>query len=143
MYISFYTTRGWNRQVFPDRVVQWSTPWVVFLWCPMHKSFSCFWTFPFPVYDNFIPLPLCSSRSHKYINYDKGTYIIVSNLCLFTCPPSHRRSWNPYPQRHISAKGFCQIHSPVSGVHFSNNISIPQVRVSIKKTKHDTTFKIS
>ena len=32
------------------------------------------------------PLPLCSSRSHKYNNYDKGTYIIFSNLCLFTCP---------------------------------------------------------
>ena len=44
---------------------------------------------------------------------------------------------------HISAKGVSQIHSPVSGVDFSNNILILQVRVNIKKTEHDTTFEIS
>ena len=45
-------------------------------------------------------------------------------------------------QRHISAKGVYQIHSPVSGVKFPNNISIPKVRVNIKKTEHDTTFEM-
>ena len=62
-----------------------------------HKSSSCLWLFPFPPYDNFKkPLPLCFSRSHKYNNYDKATYIVSSKLCLFTCPqafheiPTHR-----------------------------------------------------
>ena len=48
-----------------------------------------------------------------------------------------------YPQRDISAKGFSQIHPSTSGVNFSNNISVPRVRVNIKKTEHDTTFEIS
>ena len=45
----------------------------------------------------------------------------------------------------ISAKGVSQtkIHPPDSGVNFSNNMSIPQVRVNIKKTEDDTTFEIS
>ena len=89
------------------------------------------------------PLPLCSSKSHKYDNYDKATYIVSSNLCLFTCSQATGFPWNPYPQRHISAKGVSQIHPPVSSVNFSNNISIPQVRVSIKKTEHDTSFEFS
>ena len=70
-----------------------------------HKSSSCLWLFPFPPYDNFKkPLPLCFSRSHKYNNYDKATYIVSSNLCLFTCSQATGFPWNPYPQRHISAK---------------------------------------
>ena len=89
------------------------------------------------------PLPLCSSRSHKYNNYEKATCIVSSNLCLFTCTQVTGFPGNPYPQRHISAKSVSQIHPSVSGVNFSNNISIPQVRVNIKKTEHDTTFEIS
>ena len=46
VHISFYNTRGWNRQVIPDRVVQWSIPWVVFLWCPPKKNFLLFVAFP-------------------------------------------------------------------------------------------------
>ena len=88
------------------------------------------------------PLPLCSSRSHKYNSCEKATYIVSSNLCLFTCTQATGFPWNPYPQRHISAKGVSQIHSIVFGVNFSNNISIPQVRVNIKKTEHDTAFEI-
>ena len=37
-------------------------------------------------------------------NYDKATYIVSSNLCLFTCPQATDFPWNSYPQRHISAK---------------------------------------
>ena len=40
------------------------------------------------------------------------------------------------------AKVAFQSHSPVSGLSFSNNISVTQVRVNIKETGHDTTFKI-
>ena len=39
--------------------------------------------------------------------------------------------------------GVSQIHPPVSGVKFSNNMSIPPVWVNIKKTEHDATFEIS
>ena len=51
--------------------------------------------------------------------------------------------WNLYPQRHISVMGISQIHCPVSGVNFSNNISIPQVRVNITETEHGTIFEFS
>ena len=49
-------------------------------------------------------LPLCSSRSHKYKNYDKGKYIASPNLCLFTCPQATGFPLNSYPQINISAK---------------------------------------
>ena len=61
-----------------------------------HKSASCLWLFPFPPYANFKkPLPLWSQ---EYNNYDKATYIVSFNLCLFNCPrpltlheiPTHR-----------------------------------------------------
>ena len=54
-----------------------------------------------------------------------------------------RLSMKFYSQRHISAKGVSQIYPPVSGANFSNDISIPRVRVNIEKTEHDTTFEIS
>ena len=143
IHIFFYTTRDWNRQVIPDRVNQWSTPWVIFLWCPIIVSLVSGFS-PSLRMITLNPLPPCSSRYHKYNNHDKATFIVSSNLCLFTCSQVTEFPWNPYPQRHISAKmGVSQIHPPVSGVNFSNNMSIPQVRVSIKKTKHYTTFEIS
>ena len=142
VHISFYTTRDWSRQVIPDRVVQWSTPWVVLLWRPIKVPLVCGFS-PSLRMITLNPLPLCYSRSHKYNNYEKATYIVSYNLCLFTCPQTIDFPWNLYPQRHISAKSVSQIHPPVSGVNFLNNISIPQVRVNIKKTEHDTTFTIS
>ena len=36
-----------------------------------------------------------------------------------------------------------QINPPVSDVNFSNIIPIPQVRVNVKKTEHDTAFEMS
>ena len=85
-----------------------------------HEGSSCLWLFPFPPYDNFKKLrPLCSSRSNKYNNYDKATYILSSNLCIFTCPQAD--------QAYQCKNCVSQIHPPVSGVNFSNNISIPQV----------------
>ena len=144
VHISFYNTRGWNRQVIPDRVVQWSIPWVVFLWCPPPKKFPLVCGFsPFLCMITLNPLPLRSSRSNKYNNYDKATYIVSSDLCQFTCPQAADFPWNLYPQIHISVKGVSQIHPHVSGANFSNNISIPQVKVNIKKTEDGTTFEIS
>ena len=35
-----------KQQVISDRVVQWSTPWVIFFMVP-HNSSSCLWLFPF------------------------------------------------------------------------------------------------
>ena len=78
----------------------------------------------------------------KYNNYAKATCIVSSNLCLFTCPWVTGFPSNPQSQRHISVKGVSQIHHPVSGVNFSNNILIPRVRFNIKKTEHGTTFEI-
>ena len=52
-----------------------------------HKSSSCLRLFTFPPYSRIItfsPLPLCSCRSHKYNNYEQATYIVSSNLYLFT-----------------------------------------------------------
>ena len=42
---------------------------------------------------NLNPLPLCSSRSHKYSNYEKATCVVSSNLCLFTSGSS---SFGPF-----------------------------------------------
>ena len=74
VHISFYATRGWNRQVIPDRVNQWSATWIIFLWCPIIVPLVCTFS-PSLRMITLKPLPLCSSRSHKYNNYDKATYI--------------------------------------------------------------------
>ena len=39
------------------------------------------------------------------------------------------------------AKGVFQIQPPISGVNFSNNMSVPQTRVNMNETEHDTTFE--
>ena len=49
----------------------------------------------------------------------------------------------PTPTQKHSEKGVFQIHPPVSSVNFSNDRSIPQVRVNIMESKHGTTFEIS
>ena len=133
-----------KQQVIQDRVVQWSTPSVVVFMAP-HKSSSCLWLLPFPLYDNFKkPLPLCSSTPHKYNDYDKVTLIVSSNLFLFTCPPGHWFSMRFLPaEAYYCKKCVSQIHRPASVVNFSYNISIPQVGVNIKKIEHGTTFEIS
>ena len=46
------------------------------------------------------------------------------------------------PQRRHSEKGVFQIHSSVSGLNFSNNISVTQVRLNMRETERDTTFEI-
>ena len=51
---------------------------------------------------------------------------------------------SPTPEAQC-AKGVFQIQSPIQspicGVYFSNNISVPQVRVNKGKTELDSTFK--
>ena len=46
------------------------------------------------------------------------------------------------PKERHNAKDFFQVHPPVSSLHFSNNISVPKVRINIRETGHDTTFEI-
>ena len=144
MHISFYTTRGWNRQVIPDRVVQWSTSWEVFLSCPC-KSSSCLWLFLFPPYDNFKPTTSLLPTSQKCNNYHKATYIVSSNLCLFTCPQVTDFPWNPYTHRGILVQRVFLKFIPLFLVlTFQVIYQYPRsVRVNIKKTEHDTTFEIS
>ena len=124
--------------------IQLSTACVVFLWRPIKIPLVCGFFPPLLMITLKNPLPLCSSRSHKYNNYDKTTHILSSNLRLFTCSQATGFPWNLYPQRHryYGKEGVSQIHPPVSGVNFSNNISVPQVWVNIKKIEHDTTFEI-
>ena len=65
-----------------------------------HKSSSCLWLSPSLRMITLNPLPFCSSRSHKYSNYDKVTYIVSSNLCLFFClRPGHRLSMKSQPTK--------------------------------------------
>ena len=47
------------------------------------------------------------------------------------------------PPEALCANGVVQIHPPISGVNFSNNISIPQIRVNLRETEHDTIFETS
>ena len=80
------------------------------------------------------PLQLYSSRSHKDGTYDKATYIVFSTPSPFTMK---------FPFQKHSAKGVFQIRSPISGVNFSINISLSQVRVNIKEIENGKTFEIS
>ena len=40
-------------------------------------------------------------------------------------------------------KGVFQIQTLVSGVNFSNNMSVSQARVNMSEIEHDTTFETS
>ena len=51
-------------------------------------------------------------------------------------------TWNPQPQRQC-AEGVFQIHSHISCAYFSNNISIPKVRVNNRETELYSTFETS
>ena len=47
-----------------------------------------------------------------------------------------------YPTQEAQcAEGIFQIQTPICGVNFSNNISIPQVRVKKRETELDSTFE--
>ena len=72
--------------------------------------------------------------SHKDGTYDKATYIVFSTPSIFTMKFTF--------QKH-SAKGVFQIRPPVSGVNFSVNILLSQVRVNIKETENGKIFEIS
>ena len=100
-----------------------------------HKSSSCLWLFPFPLYDNFKNSYLFASpgptniatmtRQHTQFPLT-FVYSIAPRPQTFHEIPTHRDIL-------VHVIGVSQIHPPVSSVNFSNNISIPQVRVSIKK----------
>ena len=49
---------------------------------------------------------------------------------------------SPTPEAQC-AEGVFQIQSPISDVYFSNNISVPQVRVNKRETEVDSTFETS
>ena len=134
MHISFYTRRGWNSSSRSSSSVVNS---LGSFFMASHKSFSCLWLFPFP--------PRMINLKNPYLfappgptNYDKATYIVSSNIRLFTCPQAIGFPWNPYPQRRISAKGVSQIHPCVSDVNFSNNISIPYDSQAIQRKMNMT-----
>ena len=100
-----------------------------------HKSSSCLWLFPFPLYDKF-KKPLLLLQVPQIMTRQQPLSIHL--------PPGHWLSMKSLPtEAYQCKKGVSQIHPPVSGVNFSNNISIPQPRVNIKKTEHDATFEIS
>ena len=53
-------------------------------------------------------------------------------LCMKSPPPEAE-----------SSKGAFQIQPPISGVNFSNNVTVPKAIVNMSETEHDTTFKTS
>ena len=106
-----------------------------------HKSSSSLWLFPFPPYDKFKnSLLLCSTRSRKLWQHTLFPLTFVYSLV----PMSLALHEIPTNRGILVQKGcFSKIKPHVSDVNFSNNISIPQVLVNIKKTEHDTTFENS
>ena len=76
--------------------------------------------------------------------------LIPPSSVLMTCPYSLdwpiqlllRVALNPHPEK-LNVKGFFQIHSPVSVVNVSDNISVSQVKGNKKETEYGTTFEIS
>ena len=105
-----------------------------------HKSSSCLWLFPFPPYDDFKNLSVCSSRSLKMTTMTRQ-HTQFPLTFVYSLAPRPLAFYESLIHR--DKKGVSQIHSPVSGVNFSNNTSIPQVRVNIKKIEHETSFEIS
>ena len=52
-------------------------------------------------------------------------------------------AWNLHPLEGECANGVFQIQPFISGDNLSNNMSIPQARVNMNETEHDTTFETS
>ena len=50
---------------------------------------------------------------------------------------------NLHPPETYCVKGVFQIQTTISCVNVSVNISIPQIRVNLRETEHDTTFETS
>ena len=50
-------------------------------------------------------------------------------------------AWNLHPLEAECEKGAFQTQTLVSGVNFSNNMSISQARVNMSEIEHDTTFE--
>ena len=138
MHIPFYTKR--LKQVGnSDRLVEGSTPRSFFM--VPHKIPPVCGFSPSLRVMTLNPLPLFFSKSHKYNNYDKATYIVSSTLVYSLAPRS--KVLHEIPTPNAQCKGCFSNSSPVSGIRFSNNLSISQVRVNIKETEHGTTFEIS
>ena len=49
---------------------------------------------------------------------------------------------SPAKEDGLVQRAFFKFIPLVSGLDLSNNISVPQVRVNIRKIEHDTTFEI-
>ena len=52
-------------------------------------------------------------------------------------------AWNLYLPEAECEKGVFQIQTLISGVNFSNNMSISQSRVNMSEIEHDSTFETS
>ena len=113
-----------------------------FLWHPIKVPLVCGFSLSLRMITLKKALPLCFSRSFKYNNYDKATYIVSYNLCLFFFPQDFHET--PTYRNILVQKGCFSNSSPYfSGVNFSNNISMPRVWVNVRKTEHDKIFEIS
>ena len=100
-----------------------------FLWRPMNIPFVCGFSPSLHMITLKNPqLPLCFSGSHKYNKYDKATYTVSSNFVHSLAPRLSMKSL--LTEDHQCTKGVSQIHPPVSGVNFSDNISIGTLGVS-------------
>ena len=99
--------------------------WVVFLWCPIKVPLVCGFSPSLRMINLKNPNLFAPSRP---TNYDKGTYIVSSNLCLFTYPQATDFPCNPCPQKRISATSVFLKFIPVFLMlpNFSNDILIPQ-----------------
>ena len=92
-----------------------------------HKGSSCLWLFPYPLYDKFkktiatsllLQVPQIMKREHTWFPLTFVYSLALSPLAFHEIP-THRGI--------LVQKGVSQIHSRVSDVYFSNNISILQV----------------
>ena len=114
----------------------------------LHKSSSCLQLFPFPPYDSIessTSLTLLPGPTNNITTVTRQhTQFPLAFVCSFA---ARLQTFNEIPTHKsiLALKGISQtqIHPVVPGFNFSNNISISQVRVNIKKTECDTIFEIS
>ena len=90
-----------------DRLVEGSFPQGVFYGLSPYKNLPpSLWLALFSPYDDLNSLPLCSSQSHKYNNYEKTTYIFFSYPQTIHLSPGKFRLYMKFPPPDAQCKRY-------------------------------------
>ena len=93
---------------------------------------------------HFLKCTFSKSLTHNYVNlkdpYSQSIKLQVNTKDIKKGDRLCMKSSIPEAQ---CSRGVFQIQHPICSVNFSNNISVPQLKVSTRETEHDMTFETS